>query len=39
MMQRYDEYDLHLAFAQPDGQYLAGVKVDRARRERKHRVV
>ena len=25
MMQRYDEYNLHLAFAQPDGQYLAGV--------------
>jgi hypothetical protein len=27
MMQRYDEYNFHLAFAQPDGQYLAGVKV------------
>jgi hypothetical protein len=27
LMQRYGDYNLHLAFAEPDGQYLAGVAV------------
>jgi hypothetical protein len=27
MMQRYRDYNLHLAFAEPNGQYLVGVKV------------